>query len=134
MVKVRCCFNLQVIAADTRMIINNPGTLVFDIVFNDYKCILCDIFSSACVYRAELLSWCTSVDRLSFHKLMFLGNRSMDPNQILWEATYPPYLLTIFFSQNFQLSNIYYSFFIFVNMGPYGSKISKLYSSSFHAI
>ncbi len=60
-------------------------------------------------------------------KLLCLGNRCMDPDQILWEATYPPYVQTIF-CQNFQFSNfqIFYDFvFIFVNMGPYGSKKFK---------
>ena len=40
-------------------------------------------------------------------KLRFLGNRYMDPGQILWVALSPPYIQTIFFSffQNFQFSN-----------------------------
>ena len=47
----------------------------------------------------------------------------MDPDQILWEATYPQYLQTVFlFFQNFQFSNFYDFFFIFPNTGPYGSK------------
>ncbi len=29
-------------------------------------------------------------------KLRFLRNRCMDPGEILWEATYAPYLQTIF--------------------------------------
>ncbi len=44
------------------------------------------------------------------HKLKFLGNRCMDPDQILWEATYPPYLQTIFFFKifNFQIFTIFF--------------------------
>ncbi len=59
-------------------------------------------FSSACVYTAELLSWRrrpSSVVRPSVvRKLKFLGNRCMDPGQILWVAPCPPYLQTIYFS------------------------------------
>ncbi len=64
----------------------------------------------------------------SVRKLKFLRNRCMDPDKILWEATYPPYLQTVFFFlffQNFQFSNVYEFFFVFVNMGPYGSKNFK---------
>ncbi len=53
----------------------------------------------------------------SVRKLKFLRNRCMDPDQILWEATYQPYLQTIFlFFQNFQFSNFYDFFFFFVNI------------------
>ncbi len=50
---------------------------------------------------AELLSWLRrpSSVRLSVSKLKLLRNCCMDPDQILWEATYPPYLTiyTVFF-------------------------------------
>ena len=56
----------------------------------------------------------------------------MDPDQILWKATYPPYLRTVFFSffyQNFWFSHFYDFFFfffcVFVNMEPYGSQNFK---------
>ncbi len=51
----------------------------------------------------------------------------MDPDQSLWEATYPPYLHTIFFFfQNFTFLNFHDFFFVFVNMGPYGSRNWKM--------
>ena len=78
------------------------------------------IFQLCLTLSAELLSWRRRPSsvirpsvRLSVRKLKFLGNRCMDPGQILWEATYPPYLQTIFlFFQNFQFSN-FYDFFRF---------------------
>ncbi len=65
-----------------------------------------------------------SVSLPSVRKLRFRGNCRMDPYQILWEDTYPPYLQTIFFFfQNFQIFTIF--FFVFVNTGPYGSQNCK---------
>ncbi len=77
-----------------------------------------------------------SVRRPSVRKLKFLGNRCMDPGQILWEATYPPYLQTFFFVffLNFQFSNFYDFFSFSLTWDPMGAKISKRYSSSFHPI
>ncbi len=51
----------------------------------------------------------------------------MDPGQILCVAPSPPYLKTIlsFFFQIFNFNFFYDFFFVFVNMGPYGSKIFK---------
>ncbi len=42
----------------------------------------------------------------------------MDPSQNLWEATYPPYLQTIFFFQNCQCPN--YS--VSLTLDPMGAK------------
>ncbi len=60
----------------------------------------------------------------------------MDPGQILWKATYPPYLQKFFFFRNFHFSNFYKIFcfqffkflrnFCFGNMGPYGSIYFKM--------
>ena len=67
-------------------------------------------------------------------KLRFLRKRCMDPGQILWVVPSPPYLQTIFFYfKIFNFQFFYVFFFVFVNMGPYGSKISKRYST-FHPI
>ncbi len=46
----------------------------------------------------------------------------MDPGQILWVAPSPPYLQTFLFFKNFQFSNFYDFFLVFVNTGSYGSK------------
>ncbi len=75
------------------------------------------------VSRATVMAQASVVRRpSSVRKLKFLRNRCLDPDQILWEATYPPSLQTfLFFFQNFQFSNFYDFFFVFVNMGPYGS-------------
>ncbi len=43
-------------------------------------------------------------------------------------STISPDHFFLFFFQNFQFSS-FYILFVFVNMGPYGSKISKGYSS-----
>ncbi len=52
----------------------------------------------------------------------------MDPGQILWTTPSPPNLQTFFFLfQNFQFLIFMIFFFIFGNMGPYRSKISKRY-------
>ncbi len=53
----------------------------------------------------------------------------MDPDQILWGATYPPYLQTIFFLFS-TFSNFYDFVFGFVNMSPYGSKKFPLFIES----
>ncbi len=59
-------------------------------------------------------------------KLRFLWNRCMDPDQILWVAPFPPYLQTIFFLfLKFSIFKFLRIFFVFVNMGPYGSKNFK---------
>ncbi len=58
----------------------------------------------------------------------------MDPGQILWTAPYPPYLQAVFF-QNFQFSKMFtIFFFVFVSMGPYGSKKNSKPYSSFYPI
>ncbi len=69
-------------------------------------------------------------------KLKFLGNRWIDPGQILWVAPSPPYLQTIFFFfQNFQFSNFYDFFSFSLTWDPMRAKISKRYSTSiFHPI
>ncbi len=58
-----------------------------------------------------------SIVRPSIHKLRFLGNYSMDPDQILWEATYPLDLQTVFFPFffffkifNFEIFMIFFRF------------------------
>ncbi len=97
------------------------------------------IISSACVFTQQSLlalfvftqqSYChgvgirrTSIIHKVIRKLRVLGNCCMDPVQILWEATYPPYLQIIFsFFQNFKFSQY---LFTFINMGPYGSQNCK---------
>ncbi len=48
---------------------------------------------------------CPSIHPYIHPYMRFLRNHCMDPDQILWEATYPPYLQTIFFlSSNFKVS------------------------------
>ncbi len=62
-------------------------------------------------------------------KLRFLGNCRMDSDQILWEATYPPYLQTFFFFfQNFKFSNFHDFFSFSLTWEPMGAKIAKRYS------
>ena len=83
------------------------------------------IFSSA---RLCQQSYCrgAGVRRPPVRKLRFLGNRCMDPGQSLWVAPSPPYLHTIFFFfQNFHFFFQIFTIFVFVNMGPYGSKPFK---------
>ncbi len=82
------------------------------------------IISCACVYTPELLSSCgrqssirrplTQVSRKPLH-----GSR---PH--LWAAPYPPYLQTLVLSK-FSIFKYLKLVFVFVNMGPYGSKHFK---------
>ena len=84
------------------------------------------IFSSACIYTAELLSWCGHLSwrgRLSMcpssvRKLRFLRNRCMNPDQILKESTYPPDHCFLFF-QNFMKFSV---FSFSLTWEPMGSK------------
>ncbi len=84
------------------------------------------LFKFCLTLTAELLLWRRrpSSVRPSVRKLMFLGNRCLDPGQILWAAPYPLYLQTIFFSK-FSVFKILRFYFFFVNMVPYGTKHSK---------
>ncbi len=69
----------------------------------------------------------------SIRKLKFLRYCCMHPGQILWEATSPPYLQTIFFKIfNFQIFMIFFSFSL--TWDPMGAKNSKRYTSNFHPI
>ncbi len=61
-----------------------------------------------------------------FRSLWFLRNRCMDRRQILWEATYPPYLQTIFFSKCSIFIFLPYLFFPFsLIWDPRTAKIKK---------
>ncbi len=61
---------------------------------------------------------------------MFLRKCCLDPDQILWETTYPPYLQAIaFFFQNFKFSNFHILFYFLLTLDPVGYKIAKCYSS-----
>ncbi len=56
-----------------------------------------------------------SVVRPSVHKLKFIRNRCMNQDQILWEATYPPYLqimFCVFKIFDFQIFTIFSSYSI----------------------
>ncbi len=80
-----------------------------------------------CLHSRATVMAQASIVRPSIHKLRFLGNYSMDPDQILWEATYPLDLQTVFFFlffffSKFSILKFLWFFFVFVNMGPYGSK------------
>ncbi len=99
------------------------------------------IFISVYVYTAELLSWCRDPSSIicpfdtpsinsDFSETLFMA-----PCQIICQATYPPYLQTIFiFFSKFAifLSNFYGFFFHYhypVTWDPMGVKISKHYFS-----
>ncbi len=89
----------------------------------------CTNFNSACIYITEPRT-CIDVMWASAVRLFIWGfselDRYLDPGQILWEATYLPYLQTIFFSK-IQFSK-FYDFSVFVNMGRYGGQNVKLYN------
>ncbi len=76
----------------------------------------------------------------SVHRLwtLVLGNGFMIHGQLLWDDTYQLYLQTIFFFVfkifKFSISFTIFCFLFCVNIGPYGRKISKRYSSSFRPI
>ena len=71
--------------------------------------------------QASVVCHSSSV-RPSVRQLRFLGNRCMDSDQILWEATYPPNLqTTCFLSFFFKILN-FHIYFVFINMRPYGSQ------------
>ncbi len=57
-----------------------------------------------------------SVVRLSVRQLWFLGNRCMDPGQILWKTTYPPspdrFCFSFFKICDFQILRFLFSFLL----------------------
>ncbi len=99
-------------------------TEFFSCVFNSAFLALLDFVSRAtCTVMAQ-----ASVVRPSVvSKPRFLRNRCIDPGQILWVAASSPYLQKLVFcffkTFNFPIFTIF--FFIFVNMGTYGSKNFK---------
>ncbi len=64
----------------------------------------------------------------SIHNVRFLGNRCMDPGEILWADPYPPYL------QNFSLFLTSFSLTYGTLWEQKKKKKSKLHSYNFHLI
>ncbi len=72
---------------------------------------------------------CRTVVRPSVGPLTrVVRNRFADPGQLLWEATYPPYI-QIFF-QHFKFHIFMIFCFILLSIGPMRAKLSKHYSSN----